>query len=283
MKSSSERNTGTEFRTSTGPPPSAATTLPQAGCRIKRAAICVPTGASAWSLAASEPAAWMTAPPGGMGSPPFAPTAVTTAERSTFGAVAGKDCSTISAEPWMAGAFGPNAGVSRTTCPWAATWLRPLSGRRCPVPCQVPKNLTRSTCSPPAESTPIEEREPNGGWASTPPDMNDPCRVPVARAEEIAVDPGDRGLAGDVLLDLGDPLAAAEDRPAGEHGRQLVETALVAGPRRREHVHDHRTVRGELDGPVVGDPGKERRALGMRRCRTGRREHEQGRETAQHP
>ena len=178
VKSSSERNTGTEFRTSTGPPPSAATTFPQAGCRIRRAAICVPTGASAWSLAASEPVAWMTAPPGGIGSPPFAPTAVTTAERSTFGAAAGNDCSTISAEPWMAGAFGPNAGVSSTTCPCAATWLSPLSGRRCPVPCQVPKNLTRSTCSPPAESTPIDEREPNGGCASTPPDMKIPAGCP---------------------------------------------------------------------------------------------------------
>ena len=39
----------------------------------------------------------------------------------------------------------------------------PASGRRWPVPFQVPKNLTRSTCSAPAVSMPIDERAESGG------------------------------------------------------------------------------------------------------------------------
>ena len=57
----------------------------------------------------------MIAPPGGIGSPPFTPTAVTVAERSAFGVAAGNDWSTISAEPGIAGAVGPKAGVNSTT------------------------------------------------------------------------------------------------------------------------------------------------------------------------
>jgi hypothetical protein len=75
----------------------------------------------------------------------------------------------------------------------------------------------------------------------------DPARPPVG-GEGIAVDPGGRRLLRGVLLDLGQALLA-DDCAVREHRPQRVE---AAGPRRRHHVVDDRTARGELDEPLVG-------------------------------
>ena len=254
-----------------------------AGWRISRVAIGVPTGASAWSFAASEPAAWMIAPPGGIGSPPFAPTAVTAADRSTLGAVAGNGLEHDLRRARDRGRLRPERRREQDDLPLSRNLIEPV--QRAALPGSLPgaEELDAVDMQRPggvdADRRPGAERRVR----EQPARHEDPRRVTVGRAEEIPVDAGDGGLSRDVLLDLRELLAAAEHGPAGEHRRELKQAVLVARPRGGEHVQHHGAVRRELDLPVVGEPWEQRCALCLSRRRARRREDQESRQTAQHP
>ena len=153
--------------TSCGPPPTAETTELHASGRINRTATCVSNGASAWSFAASAPVATMTAPSEGIATWPV-PTADTVAFRSVPIAASGNGSRTMCAAFDRFGVEEPHAGVKRIVWLPRGCWLTPSTGRRWPVPFQVPLKEMRPTCIDPFASNPIDTRAGVGTRTSAP-------------------------------------------------------------------------------------------------------------------
>ena len=93
---------------------------------------------------------------------------------------AGNGSSTTTAAFARFGVAAPHDGVKSTVWPERGCWFTPASGRRWPVPCQVPVNEIRPTCIPPAASNPIEEWAGVGVCSSTPPIITIPSGTAFA-------------------------------------------------------------------------------------------------------
>ena len=283
VKSSSDRNTGAEPRTSTGPPPSAAPTFAQAGCRISRAVTCGADGSLGLELG-GERAGRLDDRSSGRDR-----LAAVHTHRADGGGQVGvrrRRGEGLQDDLGRAGnrrRLRPERGSEQDDLPL---------GRGLVEAAQLPA-LPRSP--PRAEELDPVHVQPAGGvdtdrgpravgrMLQHPARHEDPRRVPVGRAEEIAVDAGHGCLGRNVLLDLRELLTAAQHRPACEDRLELKEAVLIARPRSGEHVQDDGAVGCELHGAVVGEPREQGRALRLGGSRKGRREQQQSRETAEHP
>ena len=143
----------------------------------------LPGAVSACSLAASVPVATSTAPSGGIAVAPV-PAVVTVAVRSVFGAGSGNGSSTTTAALAMSGVVPPQAGVNKTVWFPFGFWLIPTTGRRWPLPFQVPANEMRPMCSMPDESTAIDDRAADGPWRYAPPLTTIPVGCPSVPLEK---------------------------------------------------------------------------------------------------
>src|SRR5439155_14788302 len=141
--------------------PSAPVTVPQFGGKISLTVTFVPCTASACSFAASEPDASSTAPSAGTTTGPLAVEA-TGEVRSVLGAGAGNGSRTT-AKPFVTAGVSPaQAEVKSTVWLPLGFWLMPSTGRRWPLPFQVPANEVRPTCSAPAASIATDDRAGEG-------------------------------------------------------------------------------------------------------------------------
>ena len=106
----------------------------------------------------------------------------------------------------------------------------------------------------------------------------DAARTAGVGSVEVAVDTDHRGGRREPLLHRRD-LLQAQDRLVGEHRTKGVETG---GPRADDDVHRDRPVRGELNRPVVGDAGHQRRRLSRSGCGNDQSEKPSDEECAHH-
>ena len=168
----------------------------------------MPCGASAWSFAASVPVATRTAPSAGIAVAP-AGTAETVAVRSVSTAAAGNGSSTTAAPFCTFGVAAPQAGVKSTV--WFGPWLLVDPGERPALAGSLPGAAEADPADVhPAARVEADRRLRRRRHAlERAAGEDDPGRSVAAVREEVAVDAGDDGVRGGLLLERGQRRARA--------------------------------------------------------------------------
>ena len=96
---------------------------------------------------------------------------------------------TTAYEPATRGVLAPQSEVKSAMPFLPGASLNSFSARRCPVPRQVPRNLTRRTSSAPSSVNPALDRPPFGGLTSTPSRSMIPLGFPSAHLERSPLTP----------------------------------------------------------------------------------------------